>query len=162
MSTQIPFPGNAVNMLPNGVVAGSRKRKRAFTLNDPDNAEVARLATQAAKKKAKLSMVTSLEKEKKKKTNNKPATKPNHQPSIVDVDDPANNQQSVSLRNPRNIIESDCDDDKAESSAATARQNQYPPLVDDINDDDDDDSDDEDEVEVVEQPVESAEAELSQ
>ena len=40
----IPFPGNAGNTLPDGIMAGHRKRKQAFSLNDPDNIEVARLA----------------------------------------------------------------------------------------------------------------------
>ena len=61
-NSPIPFPGDAVGMLPDDIVpvpvAGSRKRKQAFSMNDPDNAELARLATQAAsraaKKKAKL------------------------------------------------------------------------------------------------------------
>jgi hypothetical protein len=42
-------------MLPEGVITGSHKRKQAFSLQDPDNIELQRLATQAAKKKAKLS-----------------------------------------------------------------------------------------------------------
>ena len=56
MSTPIPFLGNAGNLAPDGIVAGlrSHKRKQAFSLNDPDNIELACLVTQAAKKKAKL------------------------------------------------------------------------------------------------------------
>src|SRR4051794_33350733 len=74
MSTQIPFPSDAVTVLPDGIVAGSRKRKQAFSLNDPDNIEVAQLATQAAKKKAKLSKLNSSE---KKTTNQKSGSKSN-------------------------------------------------------------------------------------
>jgi len=49
MSTPLatPFTGNAGSVLPDGVVTGNRKRKQAFSLNDPDNIELARLATQA-------------------------------------------------------------------------------------------------------------------
>lgn len=58
-NSPISFHGNAV---PDGVITGSRKRKQTFSMNDPDNVELARLATQAAKKKAKLSKVNSSEK----------------------------------------------------------------------------------------------------
>ena len=97
----IPFPGNAVtaSLLPDGVMAGSRKCKQAFSLNDPDNVEIQRLATQAAKKKARFSKLPSSEKEKtdhavhtpplhQKKTQGGPATKPNCQASVEEVDDP--------------------------------------------------------------------------
>jgi len=212
MSTPIPFPSNAVTELPDGVVAGTRKRKQAFSLNDPDNIEVARLATQAAKKKAKLSKLNSSVKKatnqksgsksnrqlsieevedvdntrqrvfpqnpknilessdddddddeatkkamnlskptlsQKKKTNNKLAPKLNRQPSVEDVDDPADNLPRVFPRNPRNILESDEDGDDETSN--------FPATSQDV----DGDEDGEDEVEVVEQPAESAEAELS-
>lgn len=213
MSTPIPFSSNAVTDLPDGVVAGSRKRKQAFSLNDPDNIEVARLATQAAKKKAKLSKLDSSKKKAtyqdfgsksnrqpsieevedvdntqhrvfprnpqnilessddddeatkkatnlskptllpKKKTNlNKPASKVNRQPSVEDVDDPADNVPRVLPRNNRNILESDDDmdgDDVTLNVPATSR-----------NDEGGEDGEDDSEVEVLE-PAESAEAELS-
>ena len=75
MSTPIPFPSNAVTELPDGIMAGTCKCKQAFSLNDPDNIEVACLATQAAKKKAKLSKLNSSE---KKATNQKSGSKSNH------------------------------------------------------------------------------------
>ena len=104
MSTPIPF---AVTELPDGVVARTCKRKQAFSLNDPDNIEVACLATQAAKKKAKLSKLNSF---KKKVTNQKSGLKSNHQPSIEEVEDVNNTQQRVFPRNPKNILESSDDD----------------------------------------------------
>ena len=80
MSAQLPFPSTAVNppALCDGIVAGSRKHKQAFSLNDPDNIEFQHLAVQAAKKKAWLSKVVSSDKE---KMNERPLPKPNHQPS---------------------------------------------------------------------------------
>jgi hypothetical protein len=84
MSTPVPFPSNAVTELPDGIVAGTRRYKQAFSLNDPDNIKVARLATQAAKKKAKLSKLNSSE---KKATNQKSGSKSNHQPSVEEVED---------------------------------------------------------------------------
>ena len=84
MSTPIPFPSDAVTMLPDGIVARSCKCKQAFSLNDPDNIEVVQLATQAAKKKAKLSKLNSSE---KKMTNQKSGSKSNCQPSIEEVKD---------------------------------------------------------------------------
>lgn len=59
-NSPIPFPVDP-DMLPDDdiiPVAGGRKRKQAFSMHDPDNVELARLATQAAKKKAKVSMVS--------------------------------------------------------------------------------------------------------
>jgi hypothetical protein len=89
----------------------------------------------------------------KKKTNNKPAPKLNRQPSVEDVDDPADNPPHVFPRNPRNILESDEDsDDEASNVLATSRATSREV---------DGNEDGEDEVEVVEQPEESAEAELS-
>jgi hypothetical protein len=219
MSTPIPFPSNAVTVLPDGVVAGSRKRKQVFSLNDPDNIEVARLATQAAKKKAKLSKLNSSEKKtnnqksgsksnrqpsieevedvdntrhrvfprnpknilessddddeeatkkvtnlskptlsQRKKTNNKPAPKLNRQPSVEDVDDPADNSPCVLPCNPRNILESDEDDDDETSKFPATSQATSRATSRDV----DGDEDGEEEVEVVEQPAESAEAELSE
>jgi hypothetical protein len=117
MSTPIPFPGNAGNVLPDGPVAGSRKRKQAFSLKDPDNTELARLATQAAKKKAKLSKINSSE---KATTNQKLGTS-NRQPSVEEVEDVDNNRHRVFSRNPKNIIESD-DDDEAEVTEATKKK----------------------------------------
>ena len=74
MSTPMSFPSDAVIMLPDGIMARSCKRKPAFSLNDPDNIEVARLA---AKKKAKLSKLNLSE---KKTTNQKSGLKSNCQP----------------------------------------------------------------------------------
>ena len=107
MSTPIPF---TVTELPDGIVAGTRKRKQAFSLNDPDNIEVAHLATQAAKKKAKLSKLNSSE---KKVTNQKSGLKSNRQLSIEEVKDVDNTRQHVFLWNPKNILESSDDDDEA-------------------------------------------------
>jgi len=71
MSTPIPFPSDSVAELPDGIVAalaGCRKCKQVIFLNDPDNIEVACLATQAARKRVKLSKFNS---SKKKVTNQK-------------------------------------------------------------------------------------------
>jgi hypothetical protein len=76
MSMQIPFPNDAVTVLSDEIVAGSHKHKQALSLNDPDNTEVVWLATQAAKKKAKLSKLNSFA---KKTTNQKSGLKSNHQ-----------------------------------------------------------------------------------
>ena len=108
MSTPNPFLGNAGNVLPDGIVAGSRKRKQAFSLNDPDNTELARLATQAARKKAKMSKSNVLEKE---PTNQKSGSKSNHQPSIEEVEDVDNTRQRILPQDPKNVMESDDDDD---------------------------------------------------
>jgi hypothetical protein len=192
MSTQIPLPSNAVNLLPDGVVTGSRKRKQAFSLNDPDNIELARLATQAAKKNAKLSKLNLSE---KKTTNRESGSKSNRQPSVEEVDDADNTRHHVFPRNPKNIIESSEDNDEPATIEATKKkanpsaskpnpsqnmtnktvqkQNRQLSVVDvDESDNDLDDNlngvldrvdpDDEDEILEVEQPVESEEAELSQ
>ena len=149
MSTPIAFPGNAVTAspLPDGVVPGSRKRKQAFSLNDPDNVEIQRLAIQAAKKKARLSKLPSSDTPPlhQKKTHSKPA---NRQASVEEVDDPDNHQKRVFPRNPMNIIESNADDDEAGKVQGDHA--------------DEEDEEDNSEVEVVEQPAESAEAEFSQ
>ena len=131
MSTPIPF---AVTELPDGVVARTCKRKQAFSLNDPDNIEVARLATQAVKKKAKLSKLNSSE---KKVTNQKSGLKSNRQPSIEEVEDVDNTRQHVFPRNPKNILESsDNDDDDEATQKATnlsmlgdaPRPPMFPPI----------------------------------
>ena len=108
MSTPNPFLGNAGNVLPDGIMAGSHKRKQAFSLNDPDNTELARLATQAARKKAKMSKSNVLEKE---PTNQKSGSKSNHQPSIEEVEDVDNTRQRILPRDPKNVMESDDDND---------------------------------------------------
>ena len=95
-------------MLPDGIVAGSRKCKQAFSLNDPDNTELAHLATQAARKKAKMSKSNVLEKE---PTNQKSGSKSNHQPSIEEVEDVDNTRQRILPRDPKNVMESDDDND---------------------------------------------------
>ena len=89
-----------------------------------------------------------------KKTNNKPAPKLNRQPSVEDMDDPADNLPRVHPRNPRNILESDEDDDDKTSN--------FPATSWATSQDIDGDEDGEEEMEVVEQPAESAEAELSE
>jgi hypothetical protein len=103
MST-IPFPGSndtLSNKLPEGIVTGSRKRKQAFSLQDPYNIELQRLATQAARKKAKLSKpsVSSL----------------GRQASVEDIEEDAHSR--VFPKNPRNIIECDDDEDIATQAA---------------------------------------------
>jgi hypothetical protein len=113
-----PFTGNAGSMLPDGVVTGNRKCKQAFSLNDPDNIELARLATQAANKKAKLS-------KKNNATNQKSGPKLNRQPSIEEVEDTENTRQRVFPRNPKNILESD--DDDVEMTEATKKVNLSKP-----------------------------------
>ena len=75
-------------------MAGSCKYKQAFSLNDLNNIKVACLATQAAKKKAKLSKLNSSE---KKVTNQKSGSKSNHQPSIEEVKDIDNTWHCVFL-----------------------------------------------------------------
>jgi hypothetical protein len=117
MSTPIPFSSNANNAeLPDGVVAGTCKRKQVFSLNDPDNIEVARLAAQAARrKKAKLSKLDS---SKEKPTNQKSGSKSNRQPSIEEVEDVDNTRHRDFPRNPKNILErSDDDNDEATKKA---------------------------------------------
>jgi hypothetical protein len=91
----------------------------------------------------------------KKKTHNKSAPKLNRQPSVEDVDDPADNMPRVFPRNPRNILESNEEGDDEVSNFPAISQATCQD-VDGIED-----SDGEDEVEVVEQPAESADAELS-
>jgi hypothetical protein len=126
MST-VPFPGNAGSALPDGVVAGNRKRKQAFSLNDPDNIEVARLATQAAKKKTKLSKPKLSKKE--TTTNKKSGPKINRQPSVEEVEDEdtENTRHRVFPRNPKNILESD--DDDIEMLEATKKVNLSKPRL---------------------------------
>ena len=90
----------------------------------------------------------------KKKTNNKTSPKLNCQPSVEDMDDPADNPPHVLPRNPRNILESNEDDDDETSNfLATSWA---------TSQDIDGDEDGEEEVEVVEQPAESVEAKLSE
>lgn len=177
MSSTIPFHSNAVDTLPDGIipVAGSRKRKQAFSMTDPDNVELARLATQAAKKKTKLSMVNASGKQ---STHQKKSAGPksNHQ-----------------LSNSKNVDKSEVgdsdDDDEAGAtkkkglSKLTPSQNKKnikkkvstnrQPSVEDVDDFtdsnhenvanaiNDSESDDDDDMEIVEQPAESAEEELS-
>ena len=64
MSSTIPLPWQCCqySIIP-VPVAGSCKCKQAFLMTDPDNVELAHLATQAAKKKTKLSMVNPSGKE---------------------------------------------------------------------------------------------------
>jgi len=70
------------------------------------------------------------------------------------MDDPADNLPRVHPRNPRNILESDEDDDDKTSN--------FPATSWATSQDIDGDEDGEEEMEVVEQPAESAEAELSE
>ena len=119
----IPFPSNAVTVLPDGIVAGSHKHKQAFSLNDPDNIEVVHLATQAAKKKAKLSKLNLSE---KKTTNQKYGSKSNHQPSIEKIEDVDNTWHCVFPWNPKNIIELSDDNEK---EATTKMTNISKPTV---------------------------------
>jgi hypothetical protein len=182
MSSTIPFHGN--NMLPDVVipvpVAGSRKRKPAFSMNDPDNVELARLATQAAKKKTKLSMVNSSGKDFEKTHQKKPAgLKSNRQ-----------------LSNFKDVNESEAGDDNSEPEAEATKkkglskptpsqnkknrkknkpvpkQQNRQPLVEDMDDLTDsnrenvantinDSESDDDDIQIVEEPTESAEEELS-
>jgi hypothetical protein len=181
-------------MLPDDVVpvpvAGSRKRKQAFSMNDPDNVELAHLATQAAsraaKKKAKL--IHSSGKDLEISTHQKKAAsrKSNCQPSKN-----VNNSESEGGDSPND------DDDEAAIAEATkkkglskptpsqskksirkklnkktvAKQNCQPSEsaedldMDNLDPDNDPRNDsgsnDDDEVEVVEQAAESAEEELS-
>jgi hypothetical protein len=108
MST-IPFPRSndtLSNMLPKGIVTGSHKRKQAFSLQDSDNIELQRLATQATRKKAKLSKpsVSSL----------------SHQASVEDVEEDAHLR--VFPKNPRNIIECDDDDEDIQATQAAEKK----------------------------------------
>lgn len=180
MSTLL-FPGNddsTSSKLPEGIVTGSRKRKQAFSLHDPDNIEVQRLATQAARKKAKLSKSS--------------VPSNSRQASIEEVEEEPHLR--IFPKNPRNIIESDDDDDddgiatqaakkKAKISKTETRKSKNKPApksnrqasMEDIPDIDltlpqvlprnprniiesNDDNEDRD---PPEQPAESAEAELS-
>jgi hypothetical protein len=118
MTAQIPISGPGVipPALPDGVINRTRKRKQAFTLNDPDNVELQRLATQAAKKKAKQKKVASSDKPKTHTSTSKPIEVPqlNRQPSIeevVDTDDDEKRYQRIFPRNPKHVIESDSDED---------------------------------------------------
>lgn len=90
--------------LPEGIVTGSRKRKQAFSLHDPDNIEVQQLATQAARKKAKLSKSS--------------VPSNSRQASIEEVEEEPH--LCVFPKNPRNIIESDDDDDDDDGIATQA------------------------------------------
>ena len=119
-NSPISFHGNAVNtdMLPDSIVTGSRKRKPTFSMNDPDNVELARLATQAAKKKAKLSKNNSSE---KKTTNPKKSGPINRQPSVEDEVKIFPPRRAGIPRNPKNIIESSDDDDEPEAPEAKKR-----------------------------------------
>jgi len=105
---------------------------------------------EATKKAMNLSKPTLSQ---KKKTNNKLAPKQNHQPSVKDVDNPADNLPHVLPHNPRNILESD-EDDNNEASNFLATSQATSRNVDG-------NGGWQDEAEVVEQPAESAEAKLS-
>jgi hypothetical protein len=183
-NSPISFHGNAV---PDGIMAGSRKRKQTFSMNDPDNGELERLATQAAKKKAKLSKANSSEKE---TTNPKKKGPKNRQPSVEEEVNIFPPLPARFPRNPRNIIESSDDDSDNEAATrptteakknlkkCTLSQNKETnqkinkklvpkleqnrqPSVEDV-DDENGSSGDDDMVEIVEKPAESAEEELSQ
>lgn len=188
-NSPISFHGDAVNtdMLPDSIVTGSRKRKPTFSMNDPNNVELARLATQAAKKKAKLSKNNSSE---KKTTNPKKSGPINRQPSVEDEVEIFPPRRAGIPRNPKNIIESSDDDDEPEAPEAkknlkkvTPSQNKKTnrkinkkmvpkleqnrqPSVEDVDKEsesgDDDDIEDSEMVDVFEKPAESAEGELSQ
>ena len=122
MSAQISSP-SPPPALPEGVVSGSRKRKQAFSLNDPDNVELQRLAAQAAKKKQKLKKV--LASSDKEKSYRKPILQANRQPSIEEVDDVDNDQQPMTRvfpRNPKTVIETDDEDNGANVTTQTARK----------------------------------------
>jgi uncharacterized protein YgiM (DUF1202 family) len=124
-NSPISFHGNAV---PDGIMAGSRKRKQTFSMNDPDNVELARLATQAAKKKAKLRVIHQ-----KKGTvaaNQKKSGQKNSgcQPSVEEEINIFPPPRGGIPRNPRNIIESSDDDDEAATRPTTkAKKNLNDP-----------------------------------
>ena len=149
-------------------------------MNDPDNVELARLATQAAKKKTKLSMVNSSGKDFEKTHQKKPAgLKSNRQ-----------------LSNFKDVNESEAGDDNSEPEAEATKkkglskptpsqnkknrkknkpvpkQQNRQPLVEDMDDLTDsnrenvantinDSESDDDDIQIVEEPTESAEEELS-
>jgi hypothetical protein len=148
MSSTIPFHGNAVDMLPDGVipVPGTRKRKPAFSMNDPDNVEIARLATQAAKKKAKLSMVNSGKDFENTHQKKSAGPKSNHQLSN------SKNKKTVP-QNRQPSVESESDVDDFPHNSHNNHEN-VAIAVDGSESDDDD-------IQIVEQPAESAEEELS-
>lgn len=186
MSAQISSP-SPPPALPEGVVSGSRKRKQAFSLNDPDNVELQRLAAQAAKKKQKLKKV--LASSDKEKSYRKPILQANRQPSIEEVDDVDNDQQPMTRvfpRNPKTVIETDDEDNGANVTTQTARKKvklsklplipkkkkrgkpapkpNHKPAVIDVDDPMDVDTDDNegDEEDTGDETAESAEAELGQ
>jgi hypothetical protein len=83
-------------MLPKSIT-GSHKRKQAFSLQDPNNIELQWLATQAATKKAKVTLVS----------------RSSHQASVEEPDA----RLPVFLKNPKNI--SNDDDDNSHADIAT-------------------------------------------
>lgn len=111
MST-IPFPGNSetFSALPDGIVSGSRKRRQAFSLMDPDNIENQRMATQRARKRVRLDKGGK--------------EKPNRQASVEGVDDIDDNRSRVF---PHNIIESDDDEDIVMTPAVQKKVNLRKP-----------------------------------
>jgi hypothetical protein len=179
-NSTISFHGNNADMLlDDSITTGSRKRKPTFSMNDPDNAELARLATQAAKKKAKLSKNNPSE---KKTTNQKKTGPKNRQPSVEEEDEIFPPRRAGIPRNPKNIIESSDDDDDGKAPTPAPSQNKKmnrnlksvpklgqtrnrQPSVEDVDDENksgnDDDTEDSDMVVIVEKPAESAEEELS-
>jgi hypothetical protein len=90
MSTKIPLPRNNDTpsvMLPDSIVTGSCKRRQAFSLQDPDNIKLECLATQAARKKAKLTSVS----------------RSSHQASVEDDEEP-DAHPPIFPKNSKNIV----------------------------------------------------------
>lgn len=199
-NSPISFPGhgNTVDsdMLPDGVIPdlpvtglGSRKRKQAFSMNDPDNAELARLATQAAMKKTKLSKANSSGKD-SKITHQKKSAGPKsnqRQPSNSknvsneseagdrDDDDEAATAEATKKKNLSKPTPSQNKKNKKKTNKKAVPKQNRQPTVEDVTDEDDvtdnnlenvvdvenNSGSDDDDVEVVEKPAESAEEELS-
>jgi hypothetical protein len=179
----IPFPVDT-DMLPDGVivpVAGSRKRKQAFSMNDPDNVELARLAAQAAKKKAKRTMVNSSGKDlerthQKKSTGNcQPSNSQNVNESDPDDDDEAATAESTKKNLSRPTPSQNRKNGKKSYKKTVPPKRNRQPSVEDVEDVDDptdnnrekvadietNSESDDDDVIIVDQPAESAEEELS-
>ena len=185
-NSPISFHVDAVNtnMLPDSIVTKSRKRKPTFSMNDPNNVELARLATQAAKKKAKLSKNNSSEKKlltqknRVQKTVNhllKMRSKSSHHAGRASHGTPrtllSQAMMMTSLRHLKQkkgytLSQNKKTNWKINKKMVPKLEQNRQPSAEDVDNEsesgDDDDIEDSEMVDVFEKPAESAEAELSQ
>ncbi|KAF8801352.1 hypothetical protein BYT27DRAFT_7216243 [Phlegmacium glaucopus] len=182
MSMQIPFPATANNDpgLAQPEASTSCKCKQAFSLQDPNNAELQCLALQAERKKVQMNTENHLIK--KKNITHEPKPKPKPKPkgcntAVEDLNEasPAQKKKKkpptmIPFSNPNliqkatkqplktlkmHIIESDEDSDDEDDIVIRDSDDVPPPL------EDDDEEEGEEEEEVEEKPKETAEAELA-